>query len=34
MLPINCGNYVDYQNFIVTNLRTYYPYPDVLAPST
>ena len=34
MLPINCGSHVDYQNFVVTNLRKYYPNPDSLAKST
>ena len=31
MLPINCGSHADYQNFVVTNLRKYYPVPDALA---
>ena len=34
MLPVNCGSHTDYQNFGVTNLRKYYPTPDVLAHST
>ncbi len=34
MLPINCGSHSDYQNFVVTNLRKYYPNPDVPAKST
>ncbi len=34
MLPVNCGSHKDYQNFVVTNLRKYYPDPDVLAKST
>lgn len=34
MLPVNCGSHADYQNFVVTNLRKYYPNPDALAPST
>ena len=34
MLPVNCGSHTDYQNFIVTNLRKYYPVPDALARST
>ena len=34
MLPVNCGSHTDYQNFVVTNLRKYYPNPDVLARST
>ena len=32
MLPINCGSHKDYQNFVVENLRKY--YPDALAKST
>ena len=31
MLPINCGSHADYQNFVVTNLRKYYPNPNALA---
>ena len=34
MLPVNCGSHTDYQNFVVTNLRKYYPNPDALARST
>ena len=34
MLPVNCGSHADYQNFVVTNLRKYYPKPDALAGST
>lgn len=34
MLPVNCGSHADYQNFVVTNLRKYYPNPDSLAKST
>lgn len=34
MFPVNCGSHKDYQNFVVTNLRKYYPNPDVLAKST
>ena len=34
MLPVNCGSHEDYQNFVVKNLRKYYPVPDSLAPST
>jgi len=30
MLPINCGSHKDYQNFVVTNLRKYYPNPDTI----
>ena len=34
MLPVNCGSHSDYQNFIVENLRKYYPDPDAIARST
>ena len=34
MLPVNCGSHIDYQHFVVTNLRKYYPDPDALARST
>lgn len=34
MLPINCGSHADYQDFVVTHLRKYYPDPDALARST
>ena len=34
MLPVNCGSHADYQNFVVTNLRKYYPDPSALARST
>lgn len=34
MLPVNCGSHSDYQNFVVKNLRKYYPVPDALARST
>ena len=34
MLPVNCGSHVDYQNFVVENLRKYYPSPDSIARST
>ena len=34
MLPVNRGSHADYQNFVVTNLRKYYPVPDALARST
>ena len=33
-LPVNCGSHADYQNFVVTNLRKYYPDSDALARST
>ena len=32
MLPVNCGSHADCQNFVVENLRKY--YPDALARST
>ncbi len=31
---VNCGSHANYQNFVVTNLRKYYPDPDALARST
>ena len=34
MLPINCGSHVDYQNFVLENLRKYYPDPNSIARST
>ena len=34
MLPVNCGSHADYQNFVVTNLRKYYPNPNAPARST
>ena len=34
MLPVNCGSHADYQNFVLTNLRKYYPNPNALARST
>lgn len=34
MLPINCGSHADYQNFVATNLRKYYPDPDSISHST
>ena len=34
MLPVNCGSHSDYQNFVVENLRKYYPNPDSIARST
>ena len=34
MLPVNCGSHSDYQNFVVKNLRKYYPNPDAIARST
>lgn len=34
MLPVNCGSHADYQNFVLENLRKYYPNPDSIARST
>ena len=34
MLPVNCGSHKDYQDFVVKNLRKYYPNPGCLARST
>ena len=34
MLPVNCGSHTDYQNFVLENLRIYYPDPDSIARST
>lgn len=34
MLPVNCGSHTDYQNFVLENLRKYYPDPDSIARST
>ena len=34
MLPVNCGSHADYQNFVIKNLRKYYPNPDAIARST
>ena len=34
MLPNISGGHTAYQNFVVTNLRKYYPNPDALAHST
>ena len=31
MLPVNCGSHADYQNFVVKNLRKYYPNLDAIA---
>ena len=33
MLPVNCGSHADYQNFVATRLRKYYPNPDAIARS-
>lgn len=32
MLLVNCGSHADYQSFVLTNLRKY--YPDALARSS
>jgi len=34
LLPVHCGSHSDYQNFVVENLRKYYPNPDSIARST
>ena len=34
MLPVNPGGHAAYQNFVITNLRKYYPDPTVFAKST
>ena len=34
MLPVNCGSHSDYQNFVVENLRKYYPNPDAISRDT
>ena len=34
LLPVNCCSHSDYQNFVVKNLRKYYPNPDSIARST
>ena len=34
MLPVNTGGHSTYQNFVVENLRKYYPNPDALSRST
>lgn len=34
LLPVNCGSHSDYQNFVVKNLRKYYPNPDSISRST
>ena len=33
LLPVNCGSHADYQNFVATRLRKYYPNPDAIAHS-
>lgn len=34
MLPVNTGGHTAYQDFVVANLRKYYPDPDAIARST
>ena len=34
LLPVNCGSHSDYQNFLVENLRKYYPDPNVFSRDT
>lgn len=34
MLPVNCGSHTDYQNFVLKNLRKYYPDPASISRST
>ena len=34
MLPVNPGGHAAYQNFVVTNLRKYYPNPDTFSRAT
>jgi hypothetical protein len=34
LLPVNTGGHSTYQNFVVENLRKYYPNPDALSRST
>ena len=34
MLPVNPGGHAAYQNFVITNLRKYYPHPDALSRAT
>ena len=34
LLPVNCGSHSDYQNFVVENLRKYYPNPDAISRDT
>ena len=34
MLPVNTGGHSTYQNFVVENLRKYYPKPDSISRST
>lgn len=34
MLPVNSGGHSAYQDFVLVNLRKYYPNPDSIARST
>ena len=34
MLPVNFGGHAAYQNFVIENLRKYYPNPDVFSRAT
>lgn len=34
LLPVNYSSYSDYQNFLVENLRKYYPDPNVFSRDT
>ena len=34
MLPVNPGGHAAYQNFVVTNLRKYYPNPNAFSRVT
>ncbi len=34
MLPVNVGRHSAYQDFLLQNLRKYYPVPDSIARST
>ena len=34
MLPVNSGGHPAYQDFVLENLRKYYPDPDSIARST
>lgn len=34
MLPVNSGGHAAYQNFVIENLRKYYPDSTVFAKST
>lgn len=31
MIPVNCGSHADYQNFVITKIRKYYPDPNALS---